>query len=890
MQKSYGLLREVTNEDLKLLEDDPDNFWSGVFAIGDHAFGDCSLLKKIDIPSTIEIIYYGAFRFCNQLEEVNIEGDSLEEIGNRAFEDCHKLKLINIPSSVKTIGDRTFCSCKSLKNINLPNGLTHIGNSSFSWCGISEVEIPSSVVSIGNDAFSCCKNLERISMTDSVTSLGESVFSYCKKLENVRLSNSLKDLKDFTFSRCYKLTDVNMPTSITSIGDECFFGCKNLEKAIIPDTVESIGNKAFSQCTKLKELKLSNTLSTINDNAFEDCTSLNNVYIPDSVNNVSPTAFQGCNNIQSFSFLSKLPNIMLENSFRYIYADIIRDRFTLSQSEDEGLNTSAQKFDFDVPIRVNKNMLENCKQLTQMKSDKKIRFFPHSSIVSTIPNSQIKNFYIQSNLNRWKEVVNNFGFNRIPAQNKFDSMKDLFSLYYSIGGFSSDESESVIAHNYILEKVLPLFKERELESRKGIYCSEEDALKYIAEDLHTQFTELKITGPHDPTYAKFFMKYYHENPNFMVHENDERDYNYLCGAHNAFNNYRETYPHRIVEGNTENELITPEHIICFLNNVKYENIHAGNEKLATMVAPYGFSQEEFDIMQRIIEYTRENKPKQIINASNDSAETKVTFRVLDKEDEYGFIIGKLTNCCQYIGGAARTCVREGYINPNSGFLVFESTDPNLPKERKLLGQAYVWYDPETKTLCYDNIEVPTDVIKNLNKSHLESQKTQTTSLKTDFLEAIERSAKNIMEKMRDDGIEVNRVTIGEGWNDFSNELKNLYKSEYDPIAKNRVIDVYSDAQSIQFIVFDQTSFNESYQVKNDKAKMSIDSEITMPRQSLQVEKTSDDSTNSENKKLEKTRKVLRFIITALERAKKNIVVTFNNKNKINNKNDNSQYR
>ena len=41
---------------------------------------------------------------------------------------------------------------------------------------------------------------------------------------------------------------------------------------------------------------------------------------------------------------------------------------------------------------------------------------------------------------------------------------------------------------------------------------------------------------------------------------------------------------------------------------------------------------------------------------------------------------------------------------------------------RILGQAYVWYDPETKTVCYDNIEIPTKILDELKKESIASIK------------------------------------------------------------------------------------------------------------------------------------------------------------------------
>ena len=56
---------------------------SGVTSIPDYAFMQCSIIKEISLPNT------------------------LEEIGERAFEDC-RIAKITIPKSVRNIGKHAF--------------------------------------------------------------------------------------------------------------------------------------------------------------------------------------------------------------------------------------------------------------------------------------------------------------------------------------------------------------------------------------------------------------------------------------------------------------------------------------------------------------------------------------------------------------------------------------------------------------------------------------------------------------------------------------------------------------------------------------------------------------------------------------------------------------
>lgn len=73
-----------------------------------------------------------------------------------------------------------------------------------------------------------------------------------------------------------------------------------------------------------------------------------------------------------------------------------------------------------------------------------------------------------------------------------------------------------------------------------------------------------------------------------------------------------------------------------------------------------------------------------------------TVRMLEQQDTTALMLGKLTNCCQRLNGAGESCMFEGIVNPNSGFLVIESAG-------QILAQAWVWESKEGQ-LILDNLE------------------------------------------------------------------------------------------------------------------------------------------------------------------------------------------
>lgn len=210
----------------------------------------------------------------------------------------------------------------------------------------------------------------------------------------------------------------------------------------------------------------------------------------------------------------------------------------------------------------------------------------------------------------------------------------------------------------------------------------------------------------------------------------------------------------------------------------------------------------------------------MIWADKAKSEKTISFRILEKDDPLGFVLGDLTNCCQHIGGAGEECVDDGYTNKNAGFLVFEENikdeQRNPTGETRVLGQAYVWYDPKTKTVCYDNIEIPTRI---LNQLKLGSKKVDDLSVEN-FLEAVVESADAIMTNMNRRGIEVEQVTTGKGYNDLATELQKRFGDpQTKNLAKHRGYSGYSDAEEVQYVI---RRYQETTEICKQEIEKTID--------------------------------------------------------------------
>jgi hypothetical protein len=84
-------------------------------------FRGCISLRRIDIPSSVEIIDCFGFHECRRLSEVIFGSDChLKRICG--FQKCTSLRRIDIPSSVELIDDSGFSECTALSEVIFGSG------------------------------------------------------------------------------------------------------------------------------------------------------------------------------------------------------------------------------------------------------------------------------------------------------------------------------------------------------------------------------------------------------------------------------------------------------------------------------------------------------------------------------------------------------------------------------------------------------------------------------------------------------------------------------------------------------------------------------------------------------------------------------------------------
>ena len=343
-----------TNRDLQYLTIPETHHGKMVTQIADNGFANCTALKQINLPDSINVIGEKAFLGCSSLNSINIS-DGTSVIGNYAFEGCSSLSEVTIPTGITELGKYAFKDCTGIKNILLPSGITIINDGTFKNCSsLTIVVIPNSIVTIGESTFEGCSSLTSVVIPGSVTSIGYAAFYGCSSLTSVTIPDSVTSIGGYAFEGCSSLTiycvaekqpegwNCDWNTTYLSGFDRARteWGCEGggtyldlvyridiingervativnyigtESKLMIPGVIEGtkvvgIGNSAFSRCKSLTSVTIPDSVTSIGEYAFYGCSSLTSVTIPDSVTSIGEYAFIRCSSLTIYCVAEAKP-------------------------------------------------------------------------------------------------------------------------------------------------------------------------------------------------------------------------------------------------------------------------------------------------------------------------------------------------------------------------------------------------------------------------------------------------------------------------------------------------------------------------------------------------------------------------------------------------------
>lgn len=224
-------------------------------------------------------------------------GKMVTQIADNGFANCTALKQINLPDSINVIGEQAFSGCSSLNSINIPDSTSVIGNYAFAKCSsLTSITIPDSVTSIGDGAFYECswqliiycaaekqpegwncdwnKNYSGRVRTEWGCEGGGTYLGLVYRIDIINGERVATILRYRGTESKLTIPGVIEGMKVVGIGGGAFYGCSSLTSVVIPEGVTSIGGYAFRGCSSLASIVIPGSVTSIGWDAFEGCSSL----------------------------------------------------------------------------------------------------------------------------------------------------------------------------------------------------------------------------------------------------------------------------------------------------------------------------------------------------------------------------------------------------------------------------------------------------------------------------------------------------------------------------------------------------------------------------------------------------------------------------------------
>lgn len=271
----------------------------GVEKIGPYAFANLTKLRKIQLPSTLTSIDYGAFYGCNMLTSV-VGLENVKFVNQNAFAGCALSGELSFNSAV-AIADYAFYGNPLITSVKLSHNTQSVGAYAFANnTALEKLTIGSESIKLGQYAFSGCQKLKSVSVNSAVIPAG--AFNECSALSSVELGRDVAVIGEYAFRKTAvtsftvaagnktfaavtdkpyllnadgtkimlaapSITTLTVDDAkITSIAAGAFSGNANLTSVKIP-SVTKVESYAFAECTKLSSVDFG-TLSEIGGYAF----------------------------------------------------------------------------------------------------------------------------------------------------------------------------------------------------------------------------------------------------------------------------------------------------------------------------------------------------------------------------------------------------------------------------------------------------------------------------------------------------------------------------------------------------------------------------------------------------------------------------------------------
>ena len=269
------------------------------------------------------------------------KGKPVKAIGSYAFEDCTELRQIIVPDSIETIGTLAFSGCKKLISFETCGPISSIGGTILKdCCSLESITLHSysdKFYTLFSSTYSYHDIRNPIQHLDGYVSIpivvngvlsGNDYYSYG---EYYYLPAFIRRVEVKSGTIPYKfLSAANFGGNIDYLP---------IEEIVIGDEVTSIGNSAFKDNEKnLKKVVIGKNVSSIGDNAFNYCHNLTNPFIiPNSVKSIGSCAI-GISEIWFEGTVDEFKSIKKSTKWDYVYESNSRGQVRIIHCDDGDIN------------------------------------------------------------------------------------------------------------------------------------------------------------------------------------------------------------------------------------------------------------------------------------------------------------------------------------------------------------------------------------------------------------------------------------------------------------------------------------------------------------------------------------------------------------------------
>ena len=223
-----------------------------VVEIASGAFKGNTVLKKVTLPDSIEVMNQGIFDGCKNIEEMTlpyiaskageINSNATTCIGYYFTKGEHPTPFLDWVRSAAGSGDSRveYWIPAKLKKLTVEGG--PLGEYTFSGAALTEVNLGQGVRFVSAHVFAQKSDLERVTFATPITSVGTEAFWNCSNLKSVALTGETLWIGKDAFSNCYDLEWVVLSGGTTSIGNFAFDDCSDLAKIYYLGSVEDFAN------------------------------------------------------------------------------------------------------------------------------------------------------------------------------------------------------------------------------------------------------------------------------------------------------------------------------------------------------------------------------------------------------------------------------------------------------------------------------------------------------------------------------------------------------------------------------------------------------------------------------------------------------------------------